>query len=329
MKRNRNNSLLVGVAAIFALSATAAFGQYGYYGDPCGPAACEAPTCDVPVCDVPTCDVPVCDVPTCGPEACEPVGCGYYGGISGDCGGYYGGVCVPFCDVSQLVGGVLNVATTPFHWVASMLTDGIYDGCGCAPAPARTPCNPCDICGNYVGGCNDYCETPYYGNGGTVDVYGDPIVPRAAAPNAVSSGSYPVGVYDAERYDSSPSRRQTVPGVQAPQNAAPENLPATAINRAAFAPRPVRPAFNAQAFNVQALVGNVPAPAPNAVRQVRYEEGRVARPQTFAEVPQTQVRPQTFAAPIVESAPIVSETRPARKTYGQVRPNQTAGARVF
>ncbi len=346
MKRNRNKSFLVGVAAIFALSASAAFGQYGYYGGAgaCGPTACEAPTyaapsCDAPTCDVPSCDVPACDVPTCAPEACEPVGCGYYGGISGDyCGeygGYCGGICIPFCDVSQLVGGVLNVATTPFHWVASMLTDGIYDGCGCAPAPARTPCNPCDICGNYVGGCNDYCQVPYRGNGGTVDVYGDPVAPRAAAPNVGSNGSYPVDAYDAEQYDASPSRRQSVPGIQAapqaaPQNAAPESLPAEAIDRAAFAPRPVRPAFNAQAFNVrsfnvQTLVGN--APAPNAVRQVRYEERRAARPLVAA--PQAQVQPQTFAAPVVENASSVSENRPARKTYGQVRPNQTVGGRVF
>jgi len=94
------------------------------------------------------------DVACCAPNAdigCN-VGCevGCYNTCCtagcGDCG----------CGVFGMVGEIVGVALTPVEWVASMLTDGIYTDCGCAPYPERTYCDPCDCCGNWVGGCN-YC----------------------------------------------------------------------------------------------------------------------------------------------------------------------------
>ena len=126
-------TLLATTTAILLGSASVSFAQYG---------ACE-PACAVPAVEAcaPTCEAsyaPTCDVP------CQPT-CGSYGancaGYGNACGGLY-----------TFVDDVARVATAPFRWVACAFTEGIYPDCGCAPRPPKTPCNPCTICGDYVGG---------------------------------------------------------------------------------------------------------------------------------------------------------------------------------
>ncbi|MBR4832892.1 MAG: hypothetical protein IKU86_00970 [Thermoguttaceae bacterium] len=364
---------LLAVCSIATLSASTAFGQFGYngyngYNGACAPncelpPVCEpvAPACE-PVCDVPpTACEPTCDVPpTCGPA----LGCAPYcdSGYGYGCG--YGGFCNPCYDVAAIVGGALDVATAPFHWAAAMLTEGIYPDCGCAPRPPKTNCDPCDMCGNFVGGCGEECETPVCANNYGYNNYG--------------AGSYPVGAYDAETYDASPTRQKSAPGPVPTTNAAPETLPQEAVRRGdlSFAPRPQaprygRPSFAFGGFDVQALVNNkrqapsrvaprpvryeeeyvVQAPAPNAspIRQVSgltrstqnapisqaavvphsTEIRRSARcPQTTRTVvPNVRSTQPASARPLADATPVVEERAAGRpRTFGQVRPN-SANAR--
>ena len=298
---------LLTVGSIATLSASSAFGQTGYFGYNGG--AC-APNCELPpVCEpvAPACEpvcAPVCDgppaacEPTCAlpPAPCEP-SCGPSFGCAPYCGPGYGycgfGGCAPCYDLAALVGGALDVATAPFPWAAAMLTEGIYPDCGCAPRPPKTNCDPCDICGNFVGGCGEECDAPpcangyanyngYNNYGGYANNYGGGY--------GYDAGSYPVGAYDAEAYDASPTR-QKAPSGAAPTSsrAVPETLPREAVQRGGYslAPQYRRPSFAFGSFNVQTLVGNK-RQAPNfapveplpATRSDRYEEEYAV--QTFA-----------------------------------------------
>ena len=170
---------------------------------------------------------------------------------------------------------------------AAMLTEGIYPDCGCAPRPPKTNCDPCDMCGNFVGGCGEECETPVCANGyngcnGYANNYGGGY--------GYDAGSYPVGAYDSEAYDASPTRQKAPAGV-APKSSrvAPETLPREAVQRGGLstAPQYRRPSFAFGSFDVQTLVGNK-RQAPNfapveplpATRADRYEEEYAV--QTFA-----------------------------------------------
>lgn len=303
------------VGSIATLSASAAFGQSGYFGYNGGacapncelPPVCEpvAPACE-PVCDVPpaacepTCDVAPCE-PSCGPAfGCEPYcGPGY---------GYCGFGCAPCYDLAALVGGALDVATAPFHWAAAMLTEGIYPDCGCAPRPPKTNCDPCDICGNFVGGCGEECDAPpcangYAGYNGYANNYGGGY--------GYDAGSYSVGAYDAEAYDASPTRQKAPAGV-APSSSrvAPETLPREAVQRGGLsqAPQYRRPSFAFGSFDVQTLVGNK-RQAPNfapveplpATRSGRYEEEYAV--QTFAPSA-SQIRQVSNLTQTPQNAPI-------------------------
>ncbi len=290
------------VGSIATLSASTAFGQTGYFGYNGGacapncelPPVCEpvAPACEpvcAPVCDVPpaacepTCDVAPCE-PSCGPAlGCDP----YCGPGYGYCG--FGG-CAPCYDLAALVGGALDVATAPFHWAAAMLTEGIYPDCGCAPRPPKINCDPCDMCGNFVGGCGEECETPVCANG-----YGygynnyNNYNGNYGGGYGYDAGSYPVGAYDSEAYDASPTRQKASTGAPTSSRVAPETLPREAVQRGGLsqAPRYRRPSFAFGSFDVQTLVGNkrqAPKFAPveplPPTRDGRYEEEYVV--QTFA-----------------------------------------------
>ena len=137
MKSNWKFVSVLAAALTMMFGVSNVFAQYGS-------GACDA-TCDVPsVSYAPTCEAPSCE-PTCD--------VGY--GSSVDCGvGYYGDSCYNdacYPDLCGLITGVLNVAASPFKWVYCELTNGIYPDCGCAPRPEKQACNPCNICGDYVG----------------------------------------------------------------------------------------------------------------------------------------------------------------------------------
>lgn len=345
MKKYWQSLLFVG--SIATLTASAAFGQTGYIGYNGGacapncalPPVCEpvAPACE-PVCDVPpaacepTCDVAPCE-PSCGPSfGCEPY-CGPgYGGYGGF--GCCVPCCVPCCDLASLVGGALNVATAPFHWAAAMLTEGIYPDCGCAPRPPRTNCDPCDICGNFVGGCGEECDAPacangyagYNGYNGYANNYGGGY--------GYDAGSYPVGAYDSEAYDASPTR-QKAPSSAPNASRVPETLPREAIQRGGLsqaAPQYRRPSFAFGSFDVQTFVGNkrqAPKFAPveplPATRPGRYEEEYAV--QTFApnasQIRQVSGLTQPTQSAQVRQAVVVPHSTEARQSARYPQTTQT------
>jgi hypothetical protein len=216
--------------------------------------------------------------PTCGPSfGCEPYcGPGY---------GYGGFCCNPCYDVAAIVGGALGgafeVASAPFHWAAAMLTEGIYPDCGCAPRPPKTNCDPCDMCGNFVGGCGEECETPVCANG-----YVNNYANNYAGGYGYDASAYPVGAYDSEAYDASPTRQKAPALAPKSSRVVPETLPREAIQRDGLtqAPQYRRPSFAFGSLDVQTLVGNK-RQAPNfapveplpATRAGRYEEEYVVQ----------------------------------------------------
>ena len=175
MMKKWKTTFVVSAALMIVFGASSAFAQYG--SGACGP------TCDVPIASAPTCDVPTCE-PTC--SVPTGVNCGEaYGCDAGFCGNdCYGSSCFDLCG---FLNGTLNVAISPFRWIACELTDGVYPDCGCAPRLEKTKCDPCTICGDYVGGCNDQCEglpcgscNDCYGQGTVVSQHAR----RRASPNA-------------------------------------------------------------------------------------------------------------------------------------------------
>lgn len=110
------------------------------------------------------------DCGTC--DSC--VGCG---GCYGGCGGCYGGCGL---GILPFVHDVAAVALTPARWVAGLLSCGTFADCGCAPRPCRTYCDPCDSCGNWVGGCS-YC-----GGVGCTACAGNRSVAAVSAPSTSS-----------------------------------------------------------------------------------------------------------------------------------------------
>ena len=253
MKANRTIATVV--ATVFATLGVVSSVSAQY-----GSGAC-APSCDLPA---PTCEAPSCDVPSCEPS-CD-VGCGGYSGSycgAGYCGGYGEGCCL---DLGGVLAGALNAAISPFRWIYCEFTDGVFPDCGCAPYPEKTPCNPCNSCGDYVGGCNDNCET-----------YPGSYCPQSqgAYVDSYPAGPYSAAVYDSEQYDASPTRGgRPVPA-----------LPINGSSRGGFAMRKVRN------FNVQEFVGNVPS--QSGVRSVGYER---------SEGESNKIRPVQAQAPVQKSA---------------------------
>lgn len=342
---------LLTVGSIATLSASTAFGQAGYFGYNGGacapncelPPVCEpvAPACEpvcAPVCDVPPAAcAPTCDVP---PAPCAPTCDPYYGA---GCG--YGGFgCYPCYDLAAFVGGVLDVATAPFHWAASMLTEGIYPDCGCAPRPPKTNCDPCDICGNFVGGCGEECDAPpCAGAGYGYDNYNGFNGYNGGYATGYDAGSYPVGAYDSEAYDASPTRRQAPAGVPASSNAAPETLPQEAVQRGSvsFAPRPQapqyrRPSFAFGGFDVRALVGNTRQTSNFATahplpptRDAAFQGEYAARPIAPDALNASPIRQVSASTQPTQNAPIrqaagVSPSTQIRQSARYPQPTQTA-----
>lgn len=231
-------TIVVSVASTLLtfVSAATSFAQYG---------AC-APACDVP--QVEAC-APTC-APTCAP-ACEP---NCYPG----CDPCYNG-----CGVFSILDGAARAVVAPFHWLACAFTEGTYPDCGCAPRPPKTKCDPCTICGDYQGGCNDQCK------------YGNSCAPCGGYPQQIQyqgnfSGALGQNVeyYDSESYDSSPTRMK--------------------LSSSNFQPRPTQ-----QAARPNALAQLIaPIVAPNSVRPVSYEQSNMP-----AQAPQV-VRNVTTPMPV-------------------------------
>ena len=118
-------------------------------------------------------------------DVCNPCA-GVCDGVYNGCGYGYGcGFCVGngcFAGVVGLVGGAVQLALTPVHWVAGLLSCGTYGDCGCAPLPYRVYRDPCDNCGNWIGGgeCGG-CAT-------------------CGGPNGIGGGAYGTGVYGTGAY---------------------------------------------------------------------------------------------------------------------------------
>lgn len=144
MKKMMSFGLSQAALAVFCLAMTASFAQESIV--PADPTA--APIADMTAVAAadPSCD-PCADA--CG-ECYNGVGygygCGY--GVGYGCG----------TGLLSVVHGAAEIALTPVHWVAGLLSCGTYGDCGCAPLPCRTYRDPCDNCGNWVGGGDcGYC----------------------------------------------------------------------------------------------------------------------------------------------------------------------------
>ncbi len=238
MNNNWKNISALTAALFLSLGVANAFAQYGS-------GAC-VPACDIPTSSyAPTCDVSSLDVPSCDVGCGASFSCGLGGCDAGCCRG---------CGLAPCgsVGGLLDAAFSPFRWIYCEFTDGIFPDCGCAPRPPKTACNPCTICGDYIGGCNDNCEG-YSGRNYCCQNDGwNYEQSQNGYANSHPAGVYSSAVYDVEQYDSSPTQ-----GSQA--------LPTLPINRGA------RDDFSLhrRVFNVQNAVG-VTSRASN-VRSVGYE----------------------------------------------------------
>lgn len=269
MKQTTNHRWFLLSVSALALSTLFVTNSYGQFG------AC-APSCDLPTpsCGVPTATcAPTCE-PTCAPSCDYGVGCNTCCGL-----GCYGGCTI--------LDGALAVVTSPFRWIACAMTDGIYPDCGCAPPVPKTKCDPCTICGDYVGGCNDQCRN------GRGNCYGA-INYQAQYAN---SEPYSVDAYDAESYDSSPTRINRPNSFQ--DNGAIETLPPEAIRNNYSMKRSVF--------------------APN-VRSVSYEQ------QTQQRVAQTMnaTRIEKISAASVnvrpDTQPVNTQLSASQKTFGTTRP---------
>lgn len=290
MKSSVKISLLAAVAAVLLTGASASYAQYGACAPACDvpsiPACApsyEVPTC-APTCDVPTCDVPTCDIPT-------------YGSSYG-----YDSACYTGCDFAR---SVSELAAAPFKWIICELTSGIYPDCGCAPRPPKSNCNPCTICGDYVGGCNETCA---YAAGGYTSLQCSPCDQNFSFPSSSSQSSYQsaptsgLNFYDVEAYDASPSKMSAkIPTYNSRVASAPKNdfttNVAVSLQRAFGTTRPaaqfrpveetiersreivreVEPRQYASTPGREAPVAQVAplARAANTVRSVSYEQGEV------------------------------------------------------
>lgn len=316
MMKKWKTASVVSAAFMIVFGASSAFAQYG--SGACGP------TCDVPIASAPTCDVPTCE-PTC--SLPTGVSCGEaYGCDAGFCGNdCYGGSCFDLCG---FLNGTLNVAISPFRWIACELTDGIYPDCGCAPRPEKTKCDPCTICGDYVGGCNDNCEgLPC---GGCNDCYGQGTVVSQQSQSgyygSTPAGVYSSAVYDVEQYDASPTRG----GAQVP------TLPINRNSRNDFSSM-----NRSRTFGTSSMLGFNMNPAN--VRAVSYEQNALAAQNRVAnanleQVRQSAVRPnanmqrQTSSRQlqnlqnknnvriVTETPNVQSEPNSNGKTFGKTRP---------
>lgn len=157
MKKTISFGLLQTALAIFCLTMTAGFAQ-----EPTVPAPPEAPIADMTSVSAadPACDPCANTCSECYNGIGYGYGCGY--GVGYGCG----------AGILSAVHGAAEIALTPVHWVAGLLSCGTYGDCGCASLPCRTYRDPCDNCGNWVGGCNDCGPAGYtsYGVETTVPV---------------------------------------------------------------------------------------------------------------------------------------------------------------
>ncbi len=181
----------------------------------------------------------------------EEAGCSTCGGGSGTVyNTAYGMGCGDSCfGIMPLVKDVAQVAFTPVHWVASLLSCGTYGDCGCVPIPYRTPCDPCDQCGNWSG-----CGT--CGGAGCASCGGQG---RIAASNTIVSGSPATGEMIS---DGVITEEVPAPGPTS------ENLPAKAIERSRTAPAKGMPAAGATSGPTTIVVPVQPM-APQARTQAR------------------------------------------------------------
>lgn len=334
MKRNTIASFAA--TLLFALSVPCVFAQYG--SEACAP-SCEiptatyAPTCDVPTCEAPTCDVPTCEAPTCDVPSCAPtcdVSCGTsFGCAAGYCdSGCYSG-CGCCFDLCGLVTGTLNVAVSPFKWVYCELTDGIFPDCGCAPRPPKTACNPCTICGDYAGGCNDNCE---YGACGSCGDCGNGYYAQnqSAYADSYASGTYSSAVYDVEQYDASPTRGgkavPTLPinggynnSLSAAQRVRNFNVQRVAnVQRKATNISSVSYEQNAQAQKVRPIQANVPAQRPMPQTKSMNQKPNVKTPvMQKAQNARSMQNKQNVRIVSENAASTESSTG---KTFGRTRP---------
>ena len=254
MKRNLIIAPFASAAFLIVVGVSNAFAQYGS-------GAC-APTCDVPTATcAPTYEAPSCDVPTCGAPSCEATcDVGYETGYCGtDC---CNSCCVDLCG---FITGTLNAVASPFKWILCGFTDGLYPDCGCAPVPKEEPCNPCNICGDYVGGCGDSC---FSGGCSDCNNYAGQTAFYASQPQ----DAYASSVYDVEQYDSSPTRGST-------------QVPTLPINSGAQN----RLSFNrVRNFNLPEVLGN--QRVSSSIRSVGYEQKAQMHPERIQNVRNDQVR---------------------------------------
>lgn len=312
MKRNWKFIPLSAAIAIVAIVPNA-FAQYG--SGACAPAcdvptAFYAPTCDIPSCE-PASNVPACDVPTCG------TGYGYFDNYCYDGSfGSYG------FNAQCFISEALNVAISPFKWVYCEFTDGIFPDCGCAPRPPKTACNPCTICGDYAGGCNDNCEAP------ACDPCANGYYPQNqnSYTPAYSADIYSSATYDVEQYDASPTRGS---------NAVP-NLPinSNGQNKLSAMPRPRSFNFNIQdavgntrrAYNVSSVsyeqnahIQNVRPVQAKAVVSVQRQRANVEQATPLAPIVQRGTQAQLFSNPQMISSQ-EETTENVVKSFGRSRP---------
>lgn len=320
MKMSAKIAVVITSAMTAFAFATQSFAQYGACAPACDTPAIPscAPTCDLPAPScAPTCDLPApscaptCDLPA---PTCGTLGLGY--GCN-PCA--TGGLC-------SVVDGAARAFAAPFKWVACAFTDGIYPDCGCAPRPPKSNCNPCTICGDYVGGCNDgngaMCSSPCnYANSynfAAPTIYQNDV-------NVVPPGAE---YYDAEAYDASPTSVS-----QAHRFSANLNPRVAAPNRQSVNGQrvPVARPQNAEIMVAQRLESNR---AVESVRPVNYEQARakVAVERVVAPNVQPNVRPNVQASAqniaVMQNKENVRVVDPSRaqapaavgKTFGKTRP---------
>lgn len=281
MKSSAKISLLAAVAAVLLTGASASYAQYGA----CAPAcdvpslpAC-APSCDVPTC-APTCDAPTCDIPT-------------YGSLYG-----CDSACYTGCDFAR---NVSELAAAPFKWIICELTSGIYPDCGCAPRPPKSNCNPCTICGDYVGGCND---SGCYATSGYTSLQCSPCDQNFSFPSYSNQSSYQsaptsgLNFYDVEAYDASPSKMSAkLPTYNSRVVGAPKNDFTTNV-----------------AMSLQRAFGTTRPAA-----QFRPVEETIERSREIVR----EVEPQQYAAAPRREAPVAQ-----RRTVAQTAPQTRAANSV-
>ncbi|MDO4585888.1 MAG: hypothetical protein Q4C95_01175 [Planctomycetia bacterium] len=188
--------------------------------------------------------------------------------------------------VFPLISDIANVALTPVHWVANLLTFGTYPDCGCAPKPKRAYCDPCDGCGNWVGcdycggqGCSSCSGAFDYNNG--INYAGDQIMTSDFENGAIENQQISAPQDQLQNYEEIPSNvindRNSTTKInrRVPQQVAMrtrQNIPQNQFKKQNSVPQ-----------TVQSQMINVPAGSSQNIQQV---------PQQMQPIPsQTKVMP--------------------------------------